>query len=289
MNGGSRTPLTYYGGKQRLAPQIVSLMPAHRVYLEPFAGGAAVLFAKPRAERETLNDLDGRVTRFWRALRDRPEELASAVSLTPYGRAEWNGADQDTDDDVEAARRLLVRIEQSFGRTSTSWARPSLIPDFRARWQGVTWQNLPDRLLAAVDRLRGVVLEDRDALELIPRWDVPGALIYCDPPYTGDHRVSQEHRYAHDDDGTLWTRLVDALLGVEHAAVMLSGYPCAEAERLVGWEPVDLLARTNMPLRGRTGKAPETVWLSPTLSHPADSLFTQLPSTQDPAHQGAVK
>jgi DNA adenine methylase len=71
---GVRTPLTYYGGKQRLAAQIVPLMPAHRVYFEPFAGGAAVLFAKPRVERETLNDIDGRVMRFWRALRDRPED-----------------------------------------------------------------------------------------------------------------------------------------------------------------------------------------------------------------------
>jgi DNA adenine methylase len=84
-----RTPLTYYGGKQKLARQIVALMPAHRVYLEPFAGGAAVLFAKPRAERETLNDLDGDIVRFWRALRDRPQELAAAVAATPYSRAEW--------------------------------------------------------------------------------------------------------------------------------------------------------------------------------------------------------
>jgi DNA adenine methylase len=59
IRGAGRTPLTYYGGKQRLAAQIVALMPPHRVYLEPFAGGAAVLFAKPRAPRETLNDIDG--------------------------------------------------------------------------------------------------------------------------------------------------------------------------------------------------------------------------------------
>lgn len=36
-----RTPLTFYGGKQQLASRIVALMPAHRVYLEPFCGGAA--------------------------------------------------------------------------------------------------------------------------------------------------------------------------------------------------------------------------------------------------------
>jgi DNA adenine methylase len=107
---GCRTPLTYYGGKQRLAGQIVALMPPHRVYLEPFARGAAVLFRKPRATGETLNDLASRVMRFWRALRDRPDELAAAIATTPYSRAEWNMCREQPDavDDVEAARRLLV-------------------------------------------------------------------------------------------------------------------------------------------------------------------------------------
>jgi DNA adenine methylase len=270
-----RTPLTFYGGKQRLAAQIVSYMPPHLAYLEPFAGGAAVLFAKSRAERETLNDLDGEVVRFWRALRDRPAELALAVEATPYSRAEWEGAaDDEVEDDVEAARRFLVRLEQSFGRTRTSWARPSLNPDFRARWQGHTWGNVPDRLLAAVDRLSGVVLERGDAINLIPAWDTSGALIYCDPPYTGEHRVAKEHRYAHDDDGTLWPRLVDALLAVEHACVLLSGYPCEEAERLTGWRSIELRARTNMPLRGKTGSAPETLWLSPAVPEPIPDLLS---------------
>jgi DNA adenine methylase len=83
-----RTPLTYYGGKQKSADEIVGLMPPHRIYLEPFAGGAAVLFRKPPVERETLNDLDGAVVAFWRAVRDRPDELAAAVELTPYSREE---------------------------------------------------------------------------------------------------------------------------------------------------------------------------------------------------------
>lgn len=107
---GVRTPLTYYGGKQKLAAQIVALMPRHVAYLEPFAGGAAVLFAKPPAERETLNDVDGQIMGFWRALRDRPEELASAVAATPYGRAEWEASREPAADDVEAARRLLVNV-----------------------------------------------------------------------------------------------------------------------------------------------------------------------------------
>jgi DNA adenine methylase len=49
-----RTPLAYYGGKQQLAARIVAMMPQHRAYLEPFAGGAAVLFAKSRGRMEAL-------------------------------------------------------------------------------------------------------------------------------------------------------------------------------------------------------------------------------------------
>jgi len=69
----TRTPLTYYGGKQKLAAQIVALMPRHVAYLESFAGGAAVLFAKPPSERETLNDVDGQIMRFWGAGRSRAD------------------------------------------------------------------------------------------------------------------------------------------------------------------------------------------------------------------------
>src|SRR4051794_15717834 len=70
-----KPPIPYFGGKARIAPWIVSLMPPHRVYVEPFAGSAAVLFAKARATHEILNDVDGEVVNFFRVLRERPEDL----------------------------------------------------------------------------------------------------------------------------------------------------------------------------------------------------------------------
>ena len=51
-----RTPITYYGGKQRIAPEIISMLPAHKVYVEPFFGGGAVFFRKPKAGIEVIND-----------------------------------------------------------------------------------------------------------------------------------------------------------------------------------------------------------------------------------------
>lgn len=268
-----RTPLTYYGGKQALARQIVPLFPAHRSYLEPFAGGAAVLFAKTRAQRETLNDADGQVMRFWRALRERPDELAAAVATTPYSRQEWRESDEPADDDVEAARRLLLRIDQSFSRSRESWSVPC-IGAGRGRWQPGSWANLPPKLLAAADRLQGVALECGDALDLIPRWDEPDALIYCDPPYAGPLRTAPSKGYAVDDDGTLWPRLCEVLADVRYAAVVLSGYPCEAADEL-GWQMVPLRMKRTVQSRngGSLPAAPEVVWLSPNVPEPIPTLL----------------
>lgn len=268
-----RTPLTYYGGKQRLAAQIVALMPPHRSYLEPFAGGAAVLFHKPRAERETLNDLDGTIMRFWRVVRERPDELAAAIAATPYSRAEWQTAREPADDDLEAARRLLVEVDQSFSRSRESWSIPC-IGEGRGRWQPGSWANLPPKILAAATRLQNVALEQRDALELLPRWDRHDALIYADPPYAGPRRTEPGKGYR-VEASDLWPRLVDALLELRHARVILSGYPCDEADRL-GWRSVPL--RVKRTVQSRDGSslpdAPEVVWLSPNV--PATTLFEEL-------------
>lgn len=261
----TRTPLTYYGGKQQLARRIVGLMPPHKVYFEPFAGGAAVLFAKPRAQRETLNDVDRHVMRFWRALRERPDELARAVALTPYSRTEWEAckAEPDPEDDVEAARRFLAWVDQSFSREGTGWSPPSILFDRRGRWQAGVWQNLPDKLLAAAQRLSGVALENGDALELIPRYDQPDAVIYCDPPYAPETRLEPAKGYRHDADADLWPRLVEVLSNLRHAAVLLSGYPCEAAEGL-GWTTISLPRKRSVQARsGSTlSDAPEVLWLN---------------------------
>lgn len=286
-----RTPLTYYGGKQRLAGQIVPLMPAHRVYLEPFAGGAAVLFAKPRAEREVLNDLNGQIRRFWRAVRDEPEELARVIALTPYSRAEWEECRNPIDrtwrrpsfhvdeaiTDIEAARQLLVSIDQSFSRSQHGWSPPSILFDRRGRWQAGVWQNLPDKIMAVVDRLSGVALESYDAVDLIPKYDVPHSLIYCDPPYPLESRLAPDRMYAVDDDGTLWPRLLEVLKSIENAAVIVSGYAGDWLDEL-GWRMVPLKhKRTVTARKGSTlDEAPEVVWLSPLVPERVPNLLEAL-------------
>lgn len=84
-----RAVLKYPGAKNRLADWICSYMPKHDVYLEPFAGSLAVLFAKQRCHIETVNDLDGEIVNFFLVVRDFPEELKQKIELTPYSREEY--------------------------------------------------------------------------------------------------------------------------------------------------------------------------------------------------------
>ena len=267
----ARTPLTYYGGKQRLARLIVSHLPDHRNYVEPYAGGLAVLFAKPPSEREVVNDLDGEVVNFWQVLRERPDELAAVVAATPYARSEWMDSALAELHPVERARRFLVNVDQSYGRTRQSWSPPTLGKG-RGRWQPTTWRNLPERITAAADRLKGVAIENRCATKVIAASDTPNTVIYCDPPYAGPHRREPNKGYAQDAKN-VWPEMVDALLALEHAQAVVSGYPCAASERLesAGWSAIPVIGYDNA-VGTRSGRArrkvPEMLWLHPSIPTP---------------------
>ena len=199
------------------------------------------------------------------------------MAATPYSRAEWSECrrrDDTVDDDVEAARRLLVDIDQSFARARCGWSPPSIAMDRRGRWQPGVWENLPPKLLAAAERLRGVALSGPTRSSSSRAVTSSHALIYVDPPYTGPLRLAPDKRYRVDDDGTLWERLVLVLAEIRRAAVILSGYPCEQADRL-GWRSVPLRAIRHVGAREERTRnaAPELVWLSPMVPEPVPSLL----------------
>ncbi len=257
----------YHGGKGRLAAWIVSMMPRHRVYLEPFAGSAAVLLAKPKSTHEILNDLDGNVVNFYRVLRERPDELERLCRLTPYARDEFNAAKFDEDlDDVERARRWWVRCQQSFAHTGTAatgWSTSILRGSNNAR----TVLNRIDRFDAVAARLMHVTIENRDALDLIADTDVPDAVIYADPPYLIDTRPSMQRRPAGDYQHEFATeeqhRALAAHLTTSAATVLLSGYPSDLYEEVYdGWHRIErtVVRRTSNGRGAQLPHATEVVW-----------------------------
>lgn len=256
-----KTPLSYYGGKQTLAKEISSYFNDHQNYLEPFAGGAAVLFEKAESKRETLNDLDESIMVFWKCLRDEPDKLAWLISTTPYSREEWRKAKENlSNSDLDKARDLLIEVDQSFSRSRRSWSTPYIGKG--GRWQPVTWKNLPEKILFAAVRLNTVCLECSDAIKLIPRWDRSGTVIYCDPPYTGKFRSHEGIGYKYENP-KMWDALIETLSSITNAQVILSGYPCEDIDKL-GWKciPLNHRKRSQSRLGETIHNSEECIWIN---------------------------
>lgn len=266
-----KPPFAYYGGKGRLASWIVGLFPAHRVYVEPFAGSAAVLFAKAQSRHEIINDVDGDVVNFFRVLRTQPDDLVAMCRLTPYSRDEYSECADLEDpaiDALERARRWWVRSSQSFGqvhKVNTGWSTSIERGSNNAR---SVWNRL-DRFAAAAERLGPVVVENRDALEVVERYDAPDGVIYCDPPYLGATRTSvaggrrPNGDYAHEFHTDDQHRALAAQLSVARATVFVSGYASELYEDLyAGWARVErrVLRRVSNGRSATNSHATEVIW-----------------------------
>lgn len=141
-------------------------MPKHTVYLEPYAGSLAVLFNKPRCHIETVNDLHGEVVNFFRVLRDNPDELKRLIELTPYSREEYDLAYQESDVDVERARRFCVRCWQGFGCANLYHNGFKSGQQTNSPNPAKAWAEYPDVVTQASKRLKGVQIENLPAIDL---------------------------------------------------------------------------------------------------------------------------
>lgn len=268
-----RPPLPYFGGKQRIAEQIVALFPEHQHYVEPYCGGLSVLLAKNPAKMETVNDLDQQLVTFWRVLRDEPAELLRVCELTPHSRAEMT-ASRGTDDcdDVQIARRVWVHLTQ--GRagilSSTGW-RFFLDGASGAMGMPGYLDGYRERMPAVARRLAHVSLECRDALDVIRDYgQQPTTLLYVDPPYVPETRTGGKYR--HEVTAEHHQQLAAALANVR-ASVALSGYDSPlYADLFPGWHRTLIAASTQQANKfGRNGRT-EVVW---TNYEPHPSLFSE--------------
>lgn len=242
----TRPVLRWHGGKWKLAPWIISQLRTHRIYVEPFGGAGSVLVRKPRSYAEVYNDLDGEVVNLFRVLRDKAhaDELCRVLLLTPFAREEFLESYEPSSDSLEQARRLVIRCFMGFGSNSHNSVQRS---GFRSNSNrsGSTpahdWANWPLCMGAIVERLRGVVIENRKATEVIAHHDSPETLFYVDPPYPWHTRQGigagrKNHAYRHEMTDEQHRELANSLHQVE-GMVVISGYPCEmyDAELYPEW------------------------------------------------------
>lgn len=254
--------LKYPGAKWRLADWIIERMPTHIGYVEPFFGSGAVFFNKPKSQIETISDLDGSVVRFFRTCRERPEELAFAISLTPWSREEFLKSDfcDDSVEDVEAARQFLVRCWQTFGartRCKTGWRNTTARTINHGPDNPAMWKRLPEIILQVADRLMDAQIENRPALEVIKHNDGKDILIYADPPYVKNTRTLNGDQYRFEMSDYDHVELLNALKA-HTGMVMISGYDCdLYRDMLTGWRMECVASRAEGGVR-RT----ECLWMN---------------------------
>lgn len=259
----TRTLLRYFGGKWAIAPWVLSHLPPHRVYVEPFGGAASILLRKPRSCIEVYNDLDEEIVALFRVVQNPVtcQQLFRRLKHTPYSRREFELAFQGSTNPIIRAQRAITRSYQSFHHGSLFNSRQRTFADAKHRTgtnsRSKEWASYPRSLVTVSKRLRGVIIECRPALDVIRAQDTPDTLFFVDPPYLPTTRTSSGYRHemSVEDHHVLLERL-QAVQGL----VVLAGYPSQLYDQaLKGWHRVERPHRAADSRRLRT----EVLWISP--------------------------
>ncbi len=243
-----RPALRYHGGKWRIAPWIISHFPEHRIYVEPFGGAASVLLRKERCYAEIYNDLDDEIVEFFTVVRDAGELLQKLLKNTPFARTEFllsYGARRPNM--IDRARMTVIKSFMGFG--SDSIRRKS---GFRAdsHRSGTTpahdWANYVPAMDMLIERMQGVTIEKRPAIDVILKNDTDQTLFYVDPPYVHSTRSGVSNKaYRHEMDDAAHRQLAKVLHGVK-GKVVLSAYDCPLYQELYGaWRSETKAARAD--------------------------------------------
>lgn len=266
-----RSPIRWFGGKGKLTTKIVPLLPLHHTYVEPFGGGASILFAKEPSPVEIYNDLDSGLVNFFRILRNKKHfiEFQRLITLTPYSREEFDFCRQyweECDDPIQRAYQWYVVARQSFsGYFGGSWSHTKTISRRNMAQCVSGWLSIVDLLPEIAERLLCVQIEHNDWRVILKAYDGPDTLFYLDPPYVPETR--RAGKYTHELSLEDHSELVEQIL-VLQGKVVLSGYahpvykPLADAN----WQRYDIKTKCSVPnaaiIKHRSPRI-ETVWVKP--------------------------
>lgn len=238
-----RKLIKWPGGKGRVVGRLVRLLPFHKVYVEPFGGSAALLFAKTPSPIEIYNDLDDELINLFRMVKDAEsfEAFRRRVELTLYSRAEQAQAQASRGEGsaVDRAVNMYVAIMQGIsgsGERGLGIGRTELRDGINAATHA--YLRCVSMLPEVFERLRPVTIESDDFERVVERYDGKRSFFYCDPPYVMDtRRPGDSVRYSCEMDDADHKRLVSVLLKAE-GKVLLSGYNNEIYKRLerAGWD-----------------------------------------------------
>lgn len=185
MNINTKTPISYYGGKQNMLRHILPLIPAHKLYCEPFFGGGAVYFAKQPSPIEVINDRNDFVINFYRVLKLRFDELKAEVEASLSSRS------------IHRKAGYIMRNPAGYDEVKLAWAcwylcNNSFVGKINGGWKYDSTENKDcqglrnrKRLFSPqlVKRIELTQIECNDAVTVIRSRDKAHTFFYIDPPY----------------------------------------------------------------------------------------------------------
>lgn len=269
-------PIKYPGGKGafngKLAKWIISLMPSHITYVEPFFGGGSVLLHKdPEGVSEIVNDLHSELMIFWSVLRSEElfAEFKRCVEAMPFSEAVFEGAvnpiyAEIAESVVDTAVRFFIRARQSRQGLMKDFATLSKTRIRRGMNEQVSsWLTAIEGLPDVHARMKRVVILNSDALKVIKDNDSIDTLNYLDPPYVPDTRVSKK-MYAHEMTQADHAALLATLMTIK-GKFILSGYDnemYENARFMAGWTKLETSIVNNASSKKTKEVKNECVWLN---------------------------
>lgn len=222
------------GGKRRLLPHLLPLLETpHTCYCEPFAGGAAVLFAREPAKVEVLNDIDGELVRLYRVVAHHLDEFVRQFrwALTSREMFKWTQMQvPETLTDIQRAARFYYLQRLAFG--AKVHGRTLGVGPTAAK--GINLLRIEEELSAAHLRLHRVVIEHLPWQQCIERYDRPSTLFLLDPPYWQTEGYGVPFRW---DQYEALANTLSSLKG--RAILTINDHPDIRA--LFDWLPHDLV------------------------------------------------
>ena len=235
------SPFRYVGGKFWIRREILSLLPPHQFYIEPFAGGGSVFFLKGGGERAQLNDLDAELMNCYACIRDHAEALIERLMPLDVHRDTHRRlrAELKSADGLDRAARYFFLNHTSFaGITNLRgcyWGTRSPLTATHTGWA--------KRIRRASALLQGVHLTNQD-FEAVIDAAPDGAFLFVDAPYrSARHYKYYAHIFSWEDH----VRLAACLERHSRRLRFLASYDdCTQVRDLYAWAAyVEAVPRPN--------------------------------------------
>jgi DNA adenine methylase len=223
----------YLGGKKLLTKTILSLLPEHRLYCEPFAGSATILLEKVPSPAEVINDINGEIVNLFRIVQTHQEEFLRCIRWNLRSRQEFLRLKNSLPamlTDIQRAARLYYLMRAGYSGIGKYFSG-KIIGSHRP----FSIYRIEETLYEIHLRLENVTIEHLPYADCIGRYDGPDALFYLDPPYYGCENYYGAGIFAREDFTSLAAllrqisgRFLLSLNDTPEVRLLFAGFPFLE-------------------------------------------------------------